>query len=502
MEKEELILYFLEKEGLKNPRDFFEMEQLKTIVYEKLEDESTDYYKINKLYEDLSFFHKENYGKFKDYYNTLKSLNKLMEDDIDVKKELIFVEEFEDLSSIDHEVNFDNNINLVLKSIVGKKFNISLDNLESFELLNELFSDKSSNKESSIDIKKIFLESFGNKYLGKGFKKLVEFKDNLYQKCLNDRRLFDESGNQINSFSLFFIGRMYLKACLTLYELSVFNDISDVEKDSFKDILKDVSDLQKDVIIYNTREIYMLNLYLRSKFDLYNEELKKIDKNSMSYFILNDPDSFFDFLNSKDKVKELNSRNFFIPFIILDCLNEDIALTTSDDQKLLKLILVPKSFNEAMFFVSLLTSFSTFFKANEELTDLIDAFPDEVSELFNNSSSYEDFIKIGDKYLKDKTIKFPMSFLSSKESFDELKSKKLIFKSPDYNFAISIDFKRLLDSLLIKDKSLKELSFKDYKMDIKSYCSNFDSFKIDDDSEDDDEEEEEKEEPIDFKYLV
>ena len=42
MEKEDLLLYFLEKEGLKNPRDFFEVEKYKQLVFKKLEDETSE----------------------------------------------------------------------------------------------------------------------------------------------------------------------------------------------------------------------------------------------------------------------------------------------------------------------------------------------------------------------------------------------------------------------------------------------------------------------------
>ena len=497
MEKEDLLLYFLEKEGLKNPTDFFEVEKYKQLVFKKMEDETSEYFKINKLYKELDKIHKENKSNLKEYYDLLKEIKTYIEDDIDIEKELIFVEEFEDLSKEDEEIDFSKNINLVLKNIMGKELNFKMDDLSTLDVFKGVFNDRNVKEDAQNTIKKMFLDSFGDKYLGKGYSKLIDFKINLFEKCKKDRRLFDENGNQIESFSVYFIGRMYLKAALIVHELSVFNEVSPkYSRIENENSLKEVSDLQKDIILYNSRELYMSNLYLKSKFDLYNEELKKIDKNSMSYFVLEDPDSFFDVSLSKDKVNELIKRNFFIPFIILDTLNEEVAMVCTDHFKLLKLKLIPKSFDEALFFVSILTNFSAFFKANEELVDLVDAFPDSIEELFDKKETYEDFIKVTDSYLKDKTFKYSNDFISD-TSYETLKDKNLIINLGTSNFAISKDLKKLLDSLLEKVDSLKEISFKDYKKDIKDYCISFDS-----DDEDDDIEDEEEKEMIDPKFIA
>ncbi len=497
MEKEDLLLYFLEKEGLKNPCDFFEVEKYKQLVFKKLEDESSEYYKINKLYKDLDKIHKNKKSNLKEYYDLLKEIKSYIDSDIDVEKEIIFVEEFEDLSKENEEIDFEKNINAVLKNIVGKEFSFEMDDLSSLDVFKGVFNDKNVKEDAKNTIKKMFLGSFGDKYLGKGYSKLIDFKNNLFNECKKDPRLFDCQGNQIESFSVYFIGRMYLKAALILHELSVFNEVNPkYTKEENELALKEVSDLQKDIIIYNSRELYMSNLYLKSKFDLYNEELKKIDKNSMSYFVLNDPDSFFDVTISKEKVKELVSRNFFIPFILLDTLNEEVVMTCTDHFKLLKLKLIPKSFDEAMFFVSILTNFSAFFKANEELVDLVDAFPDSIEEIFESKEIYEDFIKVTNSYLKEKTFKYPNEFIND-SSYESLKNKNLIINLGTSNFGVSKDLKKLLDSLLEKPKSLKEISFKDYKKDIKDYCLNFDSDDIDED-----EDEEEDEEIIDPKFIA
>ncbi len=496
MEKEDLLLYFLEKEGLKDPKDFFEVEKYKQLVFKKLEDESSEYYKINKLYKDLSEIHKENKTNLKEYYDLLKEIKSYIEDDIDIEKELIFVEEFENLDDDSKEIDFSKNINLVLKNIVGKEFNFGLEDLSGLDIFKGMFKEIGTKDDAQNTIKKMFLESFGSKYLGKGYSRLIDFKINLFKKCQKDRRLFDESGNQIESFSLYFIGRMYLKAALIVHELSAFNDVDPkYSRSENENALKEVSDLQKDIIIYNSRELYMSNLYLKSRFDLYNEELKKLDKDSMSYFVLSDPDSFFDVSISKEKVNELIKKNIFIPFIILDTLNEEVAMSCTDHFKLLKLKLIPKSFDEAMFFVSVLTNFSAFFKANEELVDLVDAFPDEIEELFESKEIYEDFIKVADFYLLNKTFKYSKDLISN-ESYISLLDKNLIINLGTSNFAISKDLKRLLDSMLEKPKSLKEISFKEYKNDIKQYCIDFE------DDSDDIEDDEDEEDPIDPKFIA
>ena len=134
MEKEDLLLYFLEKEGLKNPTDFFEVEKYKQLVFKKMEDETSEYFKINKLYKELDKIHKENKSNLKEYYDLLKEIKTYIEDDIDIEKELIFVEEFEDLSKEDKEIDFSKNINLVLKNIMGKEFSFKMDDLSTLDV--------------------------------------------------------------------------------------------------------------------------------------------------------------------------------------------------------------------------------------------------------------------------------------------------------------------------------------------------------------------------------
>ncbi len=302
---EDLMLFYLEKEGLDNPNDFFKTMEIKKKVINKLNDENSIYYKLNKYYKELEEL-EETGGLYNDLVALLKKIKEINPYDPYIAKRIIFTgidlnKDYKDQKLYNKEEALKQIKEELLNAVKEMK---SSNSLEIEEKMNNF------RKELSLDHRDIEGD----------IKKYQEFNNYLLNECLNDSRMFNENKELISSFSNYYLGRMYLESSVILYNSRLSFDKGNITNNNIKfyeDIINNLNKYQKDNITIETTYEHLFILDKSNNYSKYNELVNKLDDSYLINYVFKNYESVIEDIDKKSYLVEMMSLNkfFVISFI-------------------------------------------------------------------------------------------------------------------------------------------------------------------------------------------
>ncbi len=303
--RENLLLYFLEQEGLDNVNDFFKKERIGFTVLKKMENSNNEYKKLINLYNDLTYIH-HNGSSYNKYACILKEINKLNPYDVYVKKEIIF-----------NDIDFS-------KDYKDKKY-LTKENEK--DLLNIIIN-KQINDESLTDEEEIFYEETLSRAnnINKHIDEFKKYSESIFNECLNDSRMFE--GKELKKpLSDYYIGRMYLESLILIYNLNLSLSLGEINSSNYKtfeDIILKIMKYQLSNPYYEVRFEYLNILEKVKDYSKFNKVLDTFGDKSLTHYVYSNYDNLIHDLDKKESIKKLSSVNpYFLDSLLIAIFSYD-----------------------------------------------------------------------------------------------------------------------------------------------------------------------------------
>ncbi len=441
MEIDELYKYYLEKEGCYDENTSAKkMYKIMQKVHQDLTNPRTkigrvcyDYYWLQSLEgNELKEIDEERVKKdFEEYKEVVSKILKNVPDDYDLKAYLIY--NGIDYETFDEESYKNYRDNRYFKFLIKEVNNLGEEEL-SLSNFHEILQEK---------LKKYDVD-FSCPDSDKITKKLNVFLDEI-EKIISEKES-DEQNDR--SYSLFVLGRMYLRIIDRL--LVIYDTQDDKDKEKYI-LLKKAFD--KDCYLdslFKNNELGFISYKLK-EMDTYNEVVKFnkfTNKNGLMEYILSNLSNIFENKNNSKYLRGIIKKNFyFLPFLVF---KSEIGIEANSITKTSK-----GSLEEAIKMINYyVLNIRSMFKEPDEY--LIKSYTHTIEEYFNyyfddNGLTYTFFIYLQEFYMDDKEV-----FLIS-----DLKNKYL----EEYDFIsdeeFEVVFKNLCSTKLIKKRNKINFVFDD-----------------------------------------